>query len=390
MVSVRCYGLVGSLRVWSPEVTVVESKPDFPITDLRIVNPFPELESFAAAFDLGVEDSMEHAHIPWVVILVQGLAKWKEAHGGRVPETGDEKRAFRASVQALSRDFEKEENFREAYDATLKSLNRFQLPDGAREVLTDPKSDPAALTKDSSDFWIMAAAVRQFRDAHPQGLYPLPGSVPDMTATTESFVGLQRVYHAAAEADIAAVLANVASLQAVRGKAAEAIPEEDVRLFCKNIANLRVARYRSLAEELDPSAPNKNVQAAFASSDMGIEDGPFNNAVWYLLLRAVDKYQLIHGRYPGLDEGSLDDDFVRLKSVTVTLLAQHALPAATVPDEAIREMVRFGAAQIHNVAAVMGGIASQEIIKLITKQFTPMSHTVIFNAIECTTSTYSF
>ena len=33
-------------------------------------------------------------------------------------------------------------------------------------------------------------------------------------------------------------------------------------------------------------------------------------------------------------------------------------------DDLVREMCRFGASEIHNVAAIIGGVASQEAIKV--------------------------
>jgi amyloid beta precursor protein binding protein 1 len=51
-------------------------------------------------------------------------------------------------------------------------------------------------------------------------------------------------------------------------------------------------------------------------------------------------------------------------------------------EELYNEMCRFGAAEIHVVAALIGGITSQEVIKLITKQFVPKRGTFIFNGID--------
>lgn len=46
----------------------------------------------------------------------------------------------------------------------------------------------------------------------------------------------------------------------------------------------------------------------------------------------------------------------------------------------------LGAAELHVVAAVMGGMAAQEAIKLLTRQFVPFSGTLIYNAIASTTT----
>jgi amyloid beta precursor protein binding protein 1 len=51
-------------------------------------------------------------------------------------------------------------------------------------------------------------------------------------------------------------------------------------------------------------------------------------------------------------------------------------------------MCRFGAGELHVIAAIVGGMAAQESIKIITKQFTPVSGTLVYNGIMGTTSTF--
>lgn len=50
------------------------------------------------------------------------------------------------------------------------------------------------------------------------------------------------------------------------------------------------------------------------------------------------------------------------------------------------QVCRFRAGELHNVSAVMGGIAAQEAIKLLTHQFVPFQGTLIYNAMDSTTS----
>ncbi len=78
----------------------------------------------------------------------------------------------------------------------------------------------------------------------------------------------------------------------------------------------------------------------------------------------------------------------RLKVAATGVLAEYGPSAAgtTVPDDLVAEMCRFGAAELHCVAAVVGGIAAQEAIKLITHQFVPLGAPLIYNAIESTTT----
>ena len=48
---------------------------------------------------------------------------------------------------------------------------------------------------------------------------------------------------------------------------------------------------------------------------------------------------------------------------------------------------RYGAAELHSVAAYMGGVAAQEVIKVLTQQFVPVNNTFIYNAMKQTSVT---
>ena len=56
-----------------------------------------------------------------------------------------------------------------------------------------------------------------------------------------------------------------------------------------------------------------------------------------------------------------------------------------ISEEYTQEITRCGAGEVHTIAAVIGGIISEEAIKVITKQFVPLKGTLIFNAIRSTT-----
>jgi amyloid beta precursor protein binding protein 1 len=56
----------------------VESKPDFPKTDaLRVREPFPELRAYADTWNFDTLTTVEHAHIPFPVILIKAADAWK-------------------------------------------------------------------------------------------------------------------------------------------------------------------------------------------------------------------------------------------------------------------------------------------------------------------------
>ena len=65
--------------MYKNEVTVVESKPDqVMIDDLRIITPFPELVEFSNIIVFGDLDDATHKHVPYSIILMHVLNKWKQ------------------------------------------------------------------------------------------------------------------------------------------------------------------------------------------------------------------------------------------------------------------------------------------------------------------------
>ena len=47
------------------EHTIVESKPDTQVDDLRVARPWPELVAHAAAYDVDALDDGAHKHVPY-------------------------------------------------------------------------------------------------------------------------------------------------------------------------------------------------------------------------------------------------------------------------------------------------------------------------------------
>ena len=60
----------------------------------------------------------------------------------------------------------------------------------------------------------------------------------------------------------------------------------------------------------------------------------------------------------------LEEDVSRLKALAVGILNDMGGGGVTVPEDLVCEVCRFGAGEIHCVASIVGGIASQESIKV--------------------------
>lgn len=115
-------GFYGYLRTAVPEHTIVESHPDSTV-DLRLDCPWPELEDYANSLDLDKMDEVELAHVPYVLLLLVFLEKWKADHGGQAPQDYKQKNDFKESIRKHSRTPD-EENFEEAVNAVWRATQQ--------------------------------------------------------------------------------------------------------------------------------------------------------------------------------------------------------------------------------------------------------------------------
>ena len=80
------------------------------------------------------------------------------------------------------------------------------------------------------------------QETEGEGMLPLEGTIPDMTATTELYLQLQRVYRTRADSHIEAVQAHCKALLKNVGRAEDGISLEYIKLLCKNARHVRVVR----------------------------------------------------------------------------------------------------------------------------------------------------
>lgn len=127
-----------------------------------------------------------------------------------------------------------------------------------------------------------------------------------------------------------------------------------------------------------------------SSVDLEDEDPTQSPLVWYLLLRARAAFVSEFQRYPGsVDEQlSADTQWLVAKAQAVATGGGSPELAALVTADHAAEITRAGEAELHNIASVMGGVAAQEAIKLITHQFVPLNHTYVFNGIAGIAAAY--
>ncbi|XP_060084500.1 NEDD8-activating enzyme E1 regulatory subunit-like isoform X2 [Ylistrum balloti] len=377
----RCYGFIGYMRLAVQEHTVIESHPDSTHEDLRLDKQFDGLVTYCNSLDLETMNKKDHSHTPWLVILYKYLQVWKQQHNGEPPKNYKEKTQFKELIkQGIRKNEDGFPEVEENFDEAVKSVNIALVPTKISSNVESLFEDSCCkeLHSDSKQFWILVRAIKEF--VEEEGALPLRGTIPDMTADSERYIQLQQVYRDQAAHDVSVVTNKVHNLVQTLGRD-PGISEQDIRLFCKNAAFLRVVRCRSLEEEYNSAtARSQEIESHIADEDSDDE------VVFYVLLRAVDRFYEEFNRFPGCYNDQVEPDIPRLKVSLVKVLQEWGL-SPTIKDDYIHEICRYGSAELHTIASFIGGAAAQEVIKVITGQFVPINNTYIYNAMKQTSIT---
>ena len=374
----RSHGMLGYVRLVVQEHTIIESHPDNPLEDLRMDRPFPELIRFTECIDLEKLSDTDHRQAPYPVILLHMLKRWKQDHSGQFPKNYKEKKEFKKVVDAARRSIE-EENFDEAVQSVNTAISVSSIPSNVQEVLEDPLC--IDVRKESSDFWILVSALREFVGKEGDGLLPVRGSIPDMFSSSDKYIGLQRLYQARASADAEVVLRHARTLLGKLGRPLDSISEQDVAWFCRHSAFLRVVRTHSLQQEHDPGTFNASALEACLDDSGSI-------VAYYVLLRAAERFRLAFKRIPGDTEEQFESDVAELSKFAVDTLSNDLrLPTKSIKQDFVMEFCRSGGAELHSVAAFVGGVVGQEVIKLVTRQYVPINNTLLYDAITSSSIT---
>ncbi|KAI0506130.1 hypothetical protein F5B22DRAFT_479533 [Xylaria bambusicola] len=345
---------------------IVDTHPEVDkTTDLRLLQPWPELSAFAEQMveEIDTLDDHEHGHLPYVVVLLHFLERWRQSHDGKNPTTPKEKKEFSKLVTSGARTNNPEggeENFQEAVDAINKNIKVPELDPGLQEVFNHQVSSEV---ERQSSFWVIARAISLFYQTH--GCLPLPGSLPDMKAQSSVYVKLQGLYKEKARKDAREVLESVRA--SVGG---EHIDQAEVDLFCKNARFVKLINAKPRLSDLGLIFESEKADDEAAEA-MRIETGgafslPLSNFFIYLALRAT-------AHHPS----ATADEIMK----TVTQMVPQAADYDRVSQIA-QEVARAKGGELHNISALTGGMVAQEVIKIITKQYIPIDDTCIFDGIS--------
>ncbi|TGZ84017.1 hypothetical protein EX30DRAFT_369323 [Ascodesmis nigricans] len=394
-------GFVTSFRLALPTHCIVETHPDS-LVDLRLLSPWPELLEYATKQSAGLDapeseggmSDHQHGHVPYVVLLLKYLEDWKQTHNGSHPISYKEKNEFKAFIQSHMRTNVpggSEENYEEAVAAVLKHIREPELSSATKAIFADARCAEPPANGDS--FWITANAVSQFYSSPSQGagVLPLSGSFPDMKAESSVYVELQNLYRARAQRDASLVFANVQATLDRLSLPTDSITLDDVTNFCKHANFLKHIDYCPLSDAFSekPAEGFKDaVKAAWENWDA--EDGLVYD---YVALRGWQMFLDTHGKPPGVEDDSVENDRDEVSSNAQAFLKSVGIEdtiSGTRTEKVVKELVRAGGGELHVIAALVGGIAAQELVKIITKQYIPVNNTVMFDGGSSRSAVFQF
>jgi len=176
----------------------------------------------------------------------------------------------------------------------------------------------------SGEFWAMKRTVAEF--VRKYSCLPLSGALPDMTADTNTFLKLQAIYRDQAQVE----------LKLVKELLEEEVSDEYVEYFCK---------FAGDAVGLTLSSPMRiDLESDEIKDELNDKESLLK---WYV---AMNEKHLV---------------------VSSQLSAEIAHER--------QELERYAGCELHACSAVIGGVTAQEIIKLITRIFTPMDNLFLFD-----------
>ena len=408
---IHCQGFFSHFSLQLPaQFPIVDTHPDPASTqDLRLLNPWPELLEFLEKKTGGLEalSDHDHGHVPYLLILLHFLNVWKALHDGQVPASYSEKKEFKALIQRAARTNNSEggeENFEEAAAAVLKSLNPPSISSELRAVFE--ADDCQNLKPTSANFWIIANAIQKFRTFR-NGMLPLPGALPDMKAQSSDYIQLQNIYKTKARSDLMEVTWTVRDSEQTLGRKSS-IEQVEIEAFCKGAQFVKMIHGRPIRIAQCSAEIDWSDRATALSQEL---QDPDSLLPIYFTFLALDRYQddidRIQKLRKPIDGDQPVNDILAGRAVsgavpplpTFAESAHFSTPAvdpARDPkpwprfdtpearatfDNVVKELDRADRGELHNIAAVTGGMVAQEVIKVITKQYVPVDNTCVFDGI---------
>ncbi|CAD6187851.1 unnamed protein product [Caenorhabditis auriculariae] len=388
-ISAKAFGLVGEVHVCVREHTIANSHDENPRPDLRLDVPFPQLVDMVEETRLDDLTPAQLHHTPYILLYFKALEQFRKDHRNpdAFPNNYTQRKQIQEIIWAMRRPNESgsldSENFDEAKTSITRSFLRTTIPQAVKDILADE-----ACGTSSQPFWIICEALRRFSEDN-DGLLPLRGTLPDMTSDSQRYTRLAQIFHDRAQTEADEVYRITKQVEKERG-IGDVISQEMCYRFCKNADRIRVQRGEPWDFDRHISTLIRRIKEMRDCEDA--ETQRIDGAVWLLVLHAAFKFQREKGRFPGTNGVPCPIDTFDLQQRVESLIrmsdesVEKILPR--IPMDAVKEMCRFGASELHVVASFVGGITAQEVIKLATNQYLPIDNTLLFDGLTQNATTF--
>ncbi|TID31026.1 hypothetical protein CANINC_000387 [Pichia inconspicua] len=244
-------------------------------------------------------------------------------------DTPSQLRSKIANVQTSYEDTDNVANFTEARNkAHLALADPSHLSEDLITVFNDKVAKPP-FEKSTLIQWILIAALHRFYQQFHT--LPLTGELPDMEASTDAYMSLKSLHEEKAASDFNIFHFYVKEILQSLHRSDD---EVDLTLLRSFIRNCRRIKLQVAVPWTQPDLSSTNqIYASFARLYTTYDNTP--------------------------------------------------------PSPEFIELNRANGKELHNIAAIIGGIAAQEIVKIITQQYIPIDNGVVFDGIQGKTISFS-
>lgn len=319
------------------EICIIDSHQSI-IPDLKLLNSWPELEDYFNSFDLNV-DANELSKIPYPVILFKLMNVWMEKYG-KLPESRDLK-DFKKLIRNLSNEdlLNLEEAIRNSHMICFKKFDFDKI--NSLNSTTDFKNYRGSYNE---KFWLLIYTLKKYLQIYNQ--LPVNNESPDMDSDTNNYLKLKKIYNAKFQLDLANFQDILKQVLIEFGISSDL----EYDLIVKFTKNCRILHH-SISSNNTTINSFKKIDSKFKLI-----------AYTFYLLNdlkippMLSNYELI------LSKSRFQTD--EFKSVLFEILKSNSI-------------------ELLNIASITGGVAAQEALKLLMKQYVPLEQIWVFDGINC-------
>lgn len=328
--------------------------------ELRILNPFPELEDFfKSLYNFDTYDLVHYGHMLYPVILYRArmevmkennITKLTRAHRNLLEAKIESFRRLKEHLNSEAEDpYEPADCIEEARDHLMFAYGDVQVPLDTLEAFKVSEK----IGDVDEPFWRLVRGTKKFFDKH--GVLPHYGDVEDMEAHPDYFRQLKAIYQNKSKKDWEEVLTYVGN----------DIDPEYVQRFAHNVWRIGGVKFIPISETI-----NKATNWDFVYDENG-KNHAATHSLFIALHQFIQKYN-----HPPMNNDEDKTNLFNLMKATVPECHQEYA------QKFAQEFARFNATYLPSVVATLSAILAEEVTKILIQQAKPVNGAVYYDAIH--------